>query len=75
MFVNQSGREIKVIDFGSACISTDRLYSYVQSRFYRAPEVILGIRYSTSIDIWSFACIMCELIQGKPLFMGMNEAE
>ena len=42
---------IKVIDFGSSCFSDKRIYTYIQSRFYRAPEIILGIPYTTAIDI------------------------
>jgi len=43
-----------VIDFGSSCYEHQQLYSYIQSRFYRAPEVILGAHYGMPIDIWSF---------------------
>ena len=66
---------IKVIDFGSSCFYEKRIYTYIQSRFYRAPEVILGISYSTSIDMWSFGCILTELFTGYPLFPGESEAE
>lgn len=44
---------IKVIDFGSSCYSHQRVYTYIQSRFYRSPEVILGLPYGTPIDMWS----------------------
>ena len=44
---------IKVIDFGSSCRTKNRLYSYIQSRFYRSPEVMLGLPYNTAIDMWS----------------------
>ena len=51
----QMGRSgIKVIDFGSSCYEHQQLYTYIQSRFYRAPEVILGARYGLPIDMWSF---------------------
>jgi dual specificity tyrosine-phosphorylation-regulated kinase 2/3/4 len=66
---------VKVIDFGSACFYEKRMYTYIQSRFYRAPEIILGLSYTTSIDIWSFGCILVELYTGRPLFPGENEAE
>uniref|UniRef100_A0ACB8EBA8 Uncharacterized protein n=1 Tax=Sphaerodactylus townsendi TaxID=933632 RepID=A0ACB8EBA8_9SAUR len=65
----------KVIDFGSSCFEHQRVYTYVQSRFYRSPEVILGHPYATSIDMWSLGCIMAELYTGYPLFPGENEAE
>jgi serine/threonine protein kinase len=61
--------EVKVIDFGSSCYETDKLTSYVQSRSYRAPEVILGYHYSTKIDIWSVGCIAFELWTGRVLFV------
>lgn len=66
---------IKVIDFGSSCFFDKRVYTYIQSRFYRAPEIILGISYTTSIDMWSFGCILVELYTGYPLFPGESEAE
>jgi dual specificity tyrosine-phosphorylation-regulated kinase 2/3/4 len=72
---NQSIYDIKVIDFGSSCYEHERMYTYVQSRFYRSPEVILGIPYSVSIDMWSFGCMLAELFTGYPLFPGENEAE
>ncbi|XP_007435736.2 dual specificity tyrosine-phosphorylation-regulated kinase 4, partial [Python bivittatus] len=65
----------KVIDFGSSCYEHQRVYTYVQSRFYRSPEVILGHPYTTSIDMWSLGCIMAELYTGYPLFPGENEVE
>jgi len=61
---------IKLIDFGSSCRSKDRLYTYIQSRFYRSPEVILGLPYSKAIDMWSLGCVLVELTTGSPLFGG-----
>lgn len=66
---------IKVIDFGSSCFLSERMYTYIQSRFYRSPEVILGLPYGHEIDIWSFGCIICELITGLPIFSGDSETE
>lgn len=60
--------EVKVIDFGSSCFIHDHLSSYVQSRSYRAPEVILGCRYDYKIDMWSLGCILAELYTGYVLF-------
>ena len=59
--------EVKVIDFGSSCYVTDHLSSYVQSRSYRAPEVILGAPYDTKVDVWSLGCILAELYSGEVL--------
>ncbi|KAI8068690.1 kinase-like domain-containing protein [Gongronella butleri] len=66
---------IKVIDFGSSCLENERVYTYIQSRFYRAPEVILGYNYTMAIDIWSMGCILAELYTGHPLFAGENEQD
>ncbi|KAF9233322.1 kinase-like domain-containing protein [Melanogaster broomeanus] len=65
--------QIKVIDFGSACHERQTVYTYIQSRFYRSPEVILGIPYTASIDMWSLGCIAVELFLGLPLFPGTSE--
>lgn len=60
--------EVKVIDLGSSCFTTDSMSSYVQSRSYRAPEVILGLPYHQTVDIWSLGCILAELLSGYVLF-------
>ena len=70
---NKSG--IKIIDFGSSCFEDERVYTYIQSRFYRAPEVILGLPYDAAIDMWSVGCILAELYTGYPIFPGENEME
>ena len=67
--------EIKVIDFGSSCMENEKVYTYIQSRFYRSPEVILGMNYGMPIDMWSLGCILAELLTGFPLFPGENEQE
>ncbi|TPP66111.1 Kinase protein, partial [Fasciola gigantica] len=66
---------VKLIDFGSSCFQKGPTYPYIQSRFYRAPEVILRLGYSQPIDIWSFGCLVAELINGLPLFPGEDEAD
>eukprot|EP00462_Mataza_sp_D1_P000842 CAMPEP_0175096354 /NCGR_PEP_ID=MMETSP0086_2-20121207/4686_1 /TAXON_ID=136419 /ORGANISM="Unknown Unknown, Strain D1" /LENGTH=535 /DNA_ID=CAMNT_0016369747 /DNA_START=17 /DNA_END=1624 /DNA_ORIENTATION=- len=66
---------IKLIDFGSSCFENERVYTYIQSRFYRSPEVIMGLPYGMEIDMWSFGCILSELYTGYPIFPGENEAE
>lgn len=66
---------IKVIDFGSSCFEHEKIYTYIQSRFYRSPEVILGMNYHMAIDMWSLGCIMAELYTGFPIFPGENEQE
>jgi dual specificity tyrosine-phosphorylation-regulated kinase 2/3/4 len=51
------------------------VYTYIQSRFYRSPEVILGMNYHMAIDMWSLGCILAELYTGFPIFPGENEQE
>lgn len=65
--------EIKVIDFGSACFENRTVYSYIQSRFYRSPEVVLRFPYTSAIDMWSLGCVAAELFLGLPLFPGASE--
>lgn len=66
---------VKIIDFGSSCYEGQQIYTYIQSRFYRAPEVILGLPYCAGIDMWSFGCILAELYTGFPLFPGKDEID
>ncbi|KAF9514477.1 hypothetical protein BS47DRAFT_873226 [Hydnum rufescens UP504] len=66
---------LKVIDFGSSCFEHEKVYTYIQSRFYRSPEVILGMNYHMAIDMWSLGCILAELYTGYPIFPGENEQE
>jgi dual specificity tyrosine-phosphorylation-regulated kinase 2/3/4 len=66
---------VKLIDFGSACFITDQLSSYVQSRSYRAPEVVLGLPYDSKIDLWSLGCVVAELFTGRVLFQNESIVE
>jgi dual specificity tyrosine-phosphorylation-regulated kinase 1 len=73
LLVNPKRSAIKIVDFGSSCQIGHRLYQYIQSRFYRSPEVLLGIPYDMAIDMWSLGCILIEMHTGEPLFSGTNE--
>uniref|UniRef100_A0A2K6W2T0 Dual specificity tyrosine-phosphorylation-regulated kinase mbk-2 n=1 Tax=Onchocerca volvulus TaxID=6282 RepID=A0A2K6W2T0_ONCVO len=76
VLLKQQGRSgIKVIDFGSSCFDDQRVYTYIQSRFYRAPEVIMGGKYGMPIDMWSLGCILAELLTGYPLLPGEDESD
>lgn len=66
---------VKIIDFGLSCFKHEILYLYIQSRYYRAPEVVLGAKYNHKIDIWSFGCVVAELYTGTPLLPGRSELE
>ncbi len=67
--------KLKIIDLGSSCFENEKVYTYIQSRFYRAPEIVLGIQYTQAIDMWSFGCVLYELAAGKELFPASNEEE
>jgi dual specificity tyrosine-phosphorylation-regulated kinase 1 len=73
LFRQPNRSAIKVIDFGSSCKAKEQMYVYIQSRFYRSPEIILGLPYSQAIDMWSLGCILVEMHTGTPLFSGRNE--
>ena len=64
--------DVKICDLGNACWINHHFSNEIQTREYRSPEVILGINYNTSADIWSFACLIFELITGDYLFEPKN---
>lgn len=66
---------VKIIDLGSSCFVSDYLGTYVQSRSYRAPEVVLGVEYNQKVDVWSLGCILAELYSGQVLFQTSCLAE
>ncbi|TQB72927.1 U4/U6 small nuclear ribonucleoprotein prp4 [Monascus purpureus] len=73
LLVNEQRNVLKVCDLGSASpASENEITPYLVSRFYRAPEVILGIPYDYAIDVWSVGCTLFELYTGKILFTGRN---
>ena len=73
LLIKKGKTGIKIIDFGSSCYTDQSQYEYIQSRYYRAPEILLGLNYGCEIDMWSLGCILCELYCGIPIFPGENE--
>ncbi|KAH8078111.1 protein kinase [Aureococcus anophagefferens] len=65
---------VKIIDFGSSCFASDRLATYVQSRSYRAPEVVLGLDYDAGVDVWSLGCVLAEVWGGYVLLQNDSVA-
>uniref|UniRef100_A0A2M4A674 Serine/threonine-protein kinase PRP4 homolog n=1 Tax=Anopheles triannulatus TaxID=58253 RepID=A0A2M4A674_9DIPT len=73
ILVNENNLVLKLCDFGSASSITDNeITPYLVSRFYRAPEIILGLPYDYGIDMWSAGCSIYELYTGKILFSGQS---
>lgn len=71
ILVNESKSILKLCDFGSASHVADcDITPYLVSRFYRAPEIIIGMNYDSAIDLWSTACTVFELAAGKIMFPG-----
>ena len=59
---------IKICHFGNACYLNHHFSKDIQTRQYRAPEIILGVNYNETVDIWSLACIVFEMVTGEYLF-------
>ncbi|KAK9468231.1 kinase-like domain-containing protein, partial [Lipomyces arxii] len=73
ILVNESRTVLKVCDLGSASDASENTVTpYLASRFYRAPELIVGLPYDFAIDMWSIGCTLFELYTGKILFAGAN---
>uniref|UniRef100_A0A453JEJ6 non-specific serine/threonine protein kinase n=2 Tax=Aegilops tauschii subsp. strangulata TaxID=200361 RepID=A0A453JEJ6_AEGTS len=71
MLVNDAKNVLKLCDFGNAMLAgMNEVTPYLVSRFYRAPEIILGLPYDHPLDIWSVGCCLYELSTGKVLFPG-----
>ena len=60
--------DVKLLDFGSCLSNADDCNSYVQSRWYRAPEVMLGLQWDGKVDVWGLGCILAEMRTSAPLF-------
>ncbi|EME41886.1 hypothetical protein DOTSEDRAFT_55581 [Dothistroma septosporum NZE10] len=73
ILVNEKRTLIKICDFGTATLQQDaELTPYLVSRFYRAPEVILGMDFDYAIDMWAIGCTLFELYAGRILFNGAD---
>ncbi|XP_041070077.1 homeodomain-interacting protein kinase 4-like [Carcharodon carcharias] len=67
---------VKVIDFGSASILPEVQHirdPYIQARYYRSPEILLGLPFCEKLDMWSLGCVLAELRLGSPLYPGKNQ--
>eukprot|EP00916_Digyalum_oweni_P013814 GHVL01022624.1.p1 GENE.GHVL01022624.1~~GHVL01022624.1.p1 ORF type:complete len:677 (-),score=100.16 GHVL01022624.1:1373-3403(-) len=76
ILISEDHRVLKVCDLGSASdVHDNEITAYLVSRYYRAPEVILGCKYDSQIDVWAAGCTIFELITGKVLFQGRSNNE
>ena len=75
MLESPDSNKIRIIDFGSSCLQNLSIHTYIQSRYYRSPEVLLGGVYGTQIDVWSLGCIIYELFTTKPLFRAKSSSQ
>lgn len=76
ILVNETKLVLKLCDFGSAShVSENDITPYLVSRFYRAPEIVIGMGYEHAIDMWSVGCTIFELYTGKILFAGQSNNE
>eukprot|EP00775_Hariotina_reticulata_P005775 gene5775-6014_t len=76
ILVNARRSKVKICDLGSAMLAGENERTpYLVSRFYRSPEVILGLAYDFPMDIWSVGCVLYELFTGKILFPGRSNNE
>ncbi|CAH9147829.1 unnamed protein product [Cuscuta epithymum] len=73
MLVNEAKNVLKLCDFGNAMFAgKNEITPYLVSRFYRSPEIILGLTYDHPMDMWSVGCCLYELYTGKVLFPGQT---
>ncbi|KAI9298968.1 kinase-like protein [Neoconidiobolus thromboides FSU 785] len=71
ILVTENHNKLKLCDLGSASsIEDNEITPYLVSRFYRAPEIILGLSYDNAVDMWSLGCTLFEIFTGKILFPG-----
>lgn len=76
ILVDEETSKLKICDLGSAAETWQlEVAPYLASRFYRAPEIMLGVPYSFPIDVWSIGCTLFELYTAKILFTGANNNE
>ena len=79
LLINKHDYSLKLCDFGFARTMPSRdtaLTDYVATRWYRAPEILVGIvRYGKEVDVWAIACIAGEISDGQPLFPGQSELD
>jgi dual specificity protein kinase YAK1 len=74
LFLNDRSTVVKLIDYGNCCAAGAEKVQYTQSRYYRAPEVALGLGFDARADVWSAGCVAAELFLGLPLFPAIDQS-
>ena len=78
IFFKNDTFEVVIGDFGLSKILTKKYIEkthFIQTRWYRSPEIIFGIPYNEKIDMWSMGCMIYEIVRGKPLFPASNDLD
>lgn len=79
LLINIRTKALKLCDFGFARVLSkhnEDLTDYVATRWYRAPELLLGsTNYGFGVDMWAIGCIMGEISDGQPIFPGDSEVD
>jgi cyclin-dependent kinase-like len=77
ILVDPNGMQVKLCDFGFSKVASPesgRMTSYIATRWYRAPELIVGTSdYGVAIDMFAAGCVMAETIDGDPLLPGVSD--
>jgi len=72
LLFDETSLKVKISDFGSSRLANQEYSTYIVSRYYRAPEIVLKLPHGFPIDIWATACVAFELFIGIPLFPGQS---
>jgi serine/threonine-protein kinase PRP4 len=76
ILMSKDTKVVKLCDFGTAFpVEENTLVEYLVSRYYRAPEIVIGFTYDYAIDMWSMACTLYEIYTGRFLFDGRSNNE
>jgi len=76
MFIIYHGTSLWLLYFLGFLAKNDECTDYVATRWYRAPELLVGdVQYSFPVDVWAIGCVFAELITGQPLWPGRSDLD
>ena len=74
VFTDNKFNKIKIVDLGNGLNQNEiNNYNIIQTLYFRAPEVIMQCHKDNKVDIWSIRCIIAELVNRQPLFIGRSD--